>query len=40
MKIDTWPLNDESDPDLYVGIDTEHVDREEFIFKSNKIGAD
>jgi len=23
IKIDTWPLDDHSDPDLYVGIDSE-----------------
>ena len=40
VKIDTWPLDDLSDPDLYVGIDSEQgVDRETHTFKSEQIGA-
>ena len=40
VKIDTWPLDDQSDPDLYVGIDTDQVDNKSYLFKSNQIGAD
>ena len=42
VKINTWPLDEESDPDLYVGIDgeTESVDCSKSLFKSNNIGAD
>lgn len=40
IKINTWPLDDKSDPDLYVGIDTDQVNETTHLFKSNMIGAD
>ena len=40
IKINTWPLDDVSDPDLYVQIDDENVDANNWLFKSNNIGAD
>lgn len=40
VKIQTWPLDESSDPDLYVGIDTDRVDENVNLFKSNMIGAD
>ena len=40
IKINTWPLDENSDPDLYVGIDQDDVDCNKYVFKSNQIGAD
>lgn len=40
ITIRTWPLDEKSDPDLYVGIDTDKVDENVNLFKSNMIGAD
>lgn len=38
VRIDTWPLDDESDPDLYVAIDKQASPKVN-TFKSNLIGA-
>ena len=40
INLRTWPLDDHSDPDLYVGIDSDQVDENTYLFKSNMIGAD
>ena len=40
IKLNTWPLDEQSDPDLYVGIDSDRVDENVHMFKSNQIGAD
>jgi len=40
VQIDTWPLNDQSDPDLYVAYDDPKVSKENFTHKSNMIGSD
>ena len=40
VKINTWPLDKKSEPDLYVGFDEDIVDFNNYVLKSNKIGAD
>lgn len=40
INIDTWPLNESSDPDLYVSTQYEDVDKEKYDWKSENIGAD
>lgn len=40
VKIDTWPLDLESDPDLFVSAKHFDVDREKCEWKSENIGAD
>ena len=40
IKVKTWPLDRESEPDLYMTIDQEEVNSDVHHFKSNKIGAD
>ena len=40
IKVATWPLDDKSDPDLYIDIDSEQVDCNSWLFKSNQIGPD
>ena len=40
VKVNTWPLDDKSDPDLYIGVDMDVVDQNSFTYKSNSIGAD
>ena len=40
LKIKTWPLDRNSEPDLYVTVDQEEVNSDAYHWKSNKIGAD
>ena len=40
IKIKTWPLDQDSEPDLYVTVNQENVSSESYHWKSNKIGAD
>ena len=41
VKVNTWPLDSKSDPDLYIGVDSEApVDQNNYTYKSNQIGAD
>ena len=39
VKLDVWPLDAKSDPDLYVKIDDESVDEKNNDFRQNKIGS-
>ena len=39
IKIHTWPLDHKSDPDLYVGINSDIIDENTHLFKSKLIGA-
>ena len=38
IKIDVWPLNAKSDPDLYIKIDDENVNEKNSDFKRNNYG--
>ena len=40
IKIQTWPLDRNSEPDLYVTVNQEEVNSSNYHWKSNKIGAD
>ena len=40
IKITTWPLDQISEPDLYVTVNQELVDSNNYHWKSNKIGTD
>lgn len=40
IKVKTWPLDKDSEPDLYMTIDEPDVSNEKYHFKSNRIGAD
>ena len=40
IKVKTWPLDRESEPDLYMTVDQEEVNSDVNHWKSNRIGAD
>jgi len=40
VLIETWPLDEDSDPDLYVAHENKAVDKNVYHWKSNNIGAD
>jgi len=40
ITIETWPLNELSDPDLFVGVDKEDICKENCDWKSENIGPD
>lgn len=39
VNIRAWPLDNQSDPDLYMGIDTDNIDEDIHLFSSDAVGV-